>query len=62
MLGNVWEWCSDTYDESVYGSYKIFRGGGWADEERSVMATTRRRSHPTKFKIDDLGFRIARSL
>lgn len=61
MLGNVWEWCSDIYDETVYGSYRIFRGGGWADEERSVMATTRRRSHPIKFKIDDLGFRIARN-
>lgn len=61
MLGNVWEWCSDIYDETVYGSYRIFRGGGWCDVERSVMATTRRRSHPLKFKIDDLGFRIARN-
>ena len=61
MLGNVWEWCSDIYDTEVYGSYRIFRGGGWCDEERSVMATTRRRSHPLKFKIDDLGFRIARN-
>lgn len=59
MLGNVWEWCSDIYDETVYGSYRIFRGGGWCDQERSVMATTRRRSHPFSFKIDDLGFRIA---
>ena len=61
MLGNVWEWCSNLYDSEVYGSYRIFRGGGWNDEERSVMATTRRRSHPLKFKIDDLGFRIAKN-
>lgn len=62
MLGNIWEWCSDVYDETVYGTYRIFRGGGWCDDERSVMATTRRRSHPVSFKIDDLGFRIAKNL
>ena len=62
MLGNVWEWCSDIYDETVYGSYRIFRGGGWCDETRSCMATNRRRSHPISFKIDDLGFRLARNL
>lgn len=61
MLGNVWEWCTDLYDTEVYGSYRIFRGGGFCDQERSVMATTRRRSHPLKFKIEDLGFRIAKN-
>ncbi len=61
MLGNVWEWCSDVYDETVYGSYRIFKGGGWCDEERGVLTTNRRRSHPLKFKIDDLGFRLAKN-
>lgn len=60
MLGNVWEWCWDLYDEQVYGSYRIFRGGSWAEEDRGCGATCRRRSHPT-FSVDDLGFRLARS-
>ena len=60
MLGNVWEWCWDIYDPEVYGSYRIFRGGGWSDESRGCLASNRRRSHPT-YAIDDLGFRVARS-
>ena len=60
MLGNVWEWCWDLYDPEEYGSYRIFRGGGWSDDSRGCLATNRRRSHPT-FCIEDLGFRIARS-
>jgi formylglycine-generating enzyme required for sulfatase activity len=61
MLGNVWEWCWDLYDENIYGSYRIFRGGGWSDPARSCLASNRRRSHPS-FQIDDLGFRLARSV
>jgi formylglycine-generating enzyme required for sulfatase activity len=60
MLGNTWEWCWDLYDPDVYGPYRIFRGGGWAEPERGCGATVRRRSHPS-FAIDDLGFRLARN-
>ncbi len=60
MLGNVWEWCWDLYDPEVYGSYRVFRGGGWSDESRGCLASNRRRSHPT-YTVDDLGFRVARS-
>ncbi|MCF3131126.1 formylglycine-generating enzyme family protein [Streptomyces olivochromogenes] len=59
MLGNVWEWCWDVYDAEVYGSYRVLRGGGWFDEHWSCRASVRRRSHPT-FRVDDVGFRVAR--
>ena len=61
MLGNVWEWCWDLYDPDVYGTYRVLRGGGWFDEHWSCRASVRRRSHPT-FQVDDVGFRLARSV
>lgn len=61
MLGNTWEWCWDLYDEKRYGEYRIFRGGSWAEQARGCGATCRRRGHPS-FGIDDLGFRLAKSL
>jgi formylglycine-generating enzyme required for sulfatase activity len=61
MIGNVWEWCWDVYDPRVYGPYRVFRGGGWQDQPRGCRASVRRKSHPT-LRIDDLGFRLARSL
>ncbi|MFF8912907.1 formylglycine-generating enzyme family protein [Streptomyces sp. NPDC015032] len=59
-IGNVWEWCWDVYDSRVYGPYRVFRGGGGYDRPRGCRASCRRKSHPT-FRIDDLGFRLARS-
>ncbi|WP_314220405.1 formylglycine-generating enzyme family protein [Streptomyces zaehneri] len=61
MLGNVWDWCWDVYDAEVYGTYRVLRGGGWFDAHWSCRASARRRSHPA-FQVDDVGFRIARSL
>ncbi|WP_432931317.1 formylglycine-generating enzyme family protein [Microbispora sp. CA-135349] len=61
MIGNVWEWCWDVYDAAVYGPYRVFRGGGAHDLPRGCRAACRRKSHPT-LRIDDLGFRLARSV
>ncbi|MFB6891145.1 formylglycine-generating enzyme family protein [Kitasatospora sp. NPDC056327] len=60
-LGSVWEWCWDLYDAEVYGTYRVLRGGGWFDEHWSCRASVRRRSHPT-FRVDDVGFRVARTV
>lgn len=60
-LGNVWEWCWDIYDAEVYGTYRVLRGGGWFDEHWSCRASVRRRSHPS-LRIDDVGFRVVRSV
>jgi formylglycine-generating enzyme required for sulfatase activity len=60
MIGNVWEWCWDLFDPDVYGAYRVFRGGGWCDPPRGCRASCRRKSHPT-YRMDDVGFRLARS-
>ena len=60
MIGNVWEWCFDIYDQDRYGDYRIFRGGSFASEERACGATSRRKTFP-EYRIDDLGVRIART-
>ena len=61
MLGNIWEWTWDLYNRETYPNYRIFRGGSFAEEPRICGATSRRKSHP-EFAIDDLGFRLARSV
>jgi len=58
MIGNAWEWCHDVYDPVVYGGYRVFRGGGFADAARGCRASCRRKSHPT-YRIDDVGLRLA---
>ncbi|MBZ4486080.1 formylglycine-generating enzyme family protein [Microbacterium sp. cx-55] len=58
-LGNVWEWCWDLLDPARYGDYRVFRGGGFADDAWSVRASVRRGGSPGSSQ-DDVGFRVAR--
>jgi sulfatase modifying factor 1 len=58
-LGNVWEWCWDLLDPARYGEYRVFRGGGFADDVHSVRAGVRRGGHP-RMHHDDVGLRVAR--
>ena len=58
-LGNVWEWCWDLLDPARYRDYRVFRGGGFADDAWSVRASTRRGGAP-RMHHDDVGLRFAR--
>ncbi|MGO2931398.1 formylglycine-generating enzyme family protein [Microbacterium sp.] len=58
-LGNVWEWCWDLLDPARYGDYRVFRGGGFADDAWSVRASVRRGGAP-RMHHEDVGLRLAR--
>lgn len=58
-LGNAWEWCWDLLDPARYDEYRVFRGGGYADDAWSVRASTRRGGAP-RMHHEDVGFRVAR--
>lgn len=68
MLGNVWEWCGDTWDKYpngpqtdpliLNGSYQVFRGGDWS-QDSTVLFSADRNYTGSYSAYKGCGFRIA---
>ncbi|MBI5748667.1 MAG: formylglycine-generating enzyme family protein [Nitrospinae bacterium] len=74
MTGNLWEWCSDWYDEKYYsnspkdnpkgavsGIYHVLRGGSWYNVSHRLGTFVRAQREPEK-RADGSGFRLAASV
>ena len=73
MLGNVWEWCSDTfgpypgfkpdayedYSQFLFGTTKVLRGGAWTTRSRMMHGTYRNYFEPERWDVFS-GFRLCK--
>ena len=68
MVGNVWEWTEDCWNESYQGApadgspfRRVVRGGSW-DYYPVYLRSADRFWVPSGYRIINLGFRVARTL
>jgi formylglycine-generating enzyme required for sulfatase activity len=74
MGGNVYEWTQDLYDSGYYtssgrteptsastGAGRVARGGGWLSSASSLRVANRGSTSPG-FRLDYIGFRLARTI
>ena len=74
MVGNVWEWTEDCWNESYHGapadgsawtsgdcSRRVVRGGSWAYDPDFLRSAYRGR-YASGSRVNILGFRVARTL
>jgi sulfatase modifying factor 1 len=67
MLGNVWEWVQDYYNEKLFadpvppssGSQRVLKGGGFASDVKNATWMTHAAGPGSKF---DVGFRVVRDV
>lgn len=54
--GNVWEWCSDSYDGQQ--NYRVLRGASWHSAKPHTLLSSARLFNSPGHRVDIVGFRI----